>query len=188
MSMEINLLPEEFKPKPLIKPQTLAVVIMVLILGFGCFHFYTTKADNKAQAAEVGDQIDDIQNQIRDYENNSEAVGLKSKIAEKSQEKNKLEGMNNDYITFTNSRIEWGYVINSLREKVPWGVTITAISQGGGGNEVTVQGIANNYDREAAYVTSLEADSLFSDVTTLSWQSSTGQFSLSFTVDAGGDQ
>ena len=168
MNMEINLLPNELKPKPLIKPQTLLVVVAVLILGFGCFYFYSDKAGTEADAADMQSQIDSIEQQITLLQTNKEAVDLKDKVAAKTAEKNKYDTMNSDYQTFTDARVEWGYVTSRIREYVPWGVSITAITQGGNdGKLVTVRGTANNQQREADYVTELERDPLFKDVMTL---------------------
>jgi len=187
MNMEINLLPDELKPKPLVKPQTLMVIVAVLILGFGCFHFYSDKAGKQAEADDIQSKIAGIEQEITMLKTNSEAVALKDEVAAKQVEKNKYDTMNSDYETFTDARVEWGYVTSSVRENVPWGVSITSITQGGtDGKVVTVQGIANNFERETAYMAKLEADRFFSGVKTLSWEASTGQFSLSFDVQAGG--
>ena len=125
MNMEINLLPNELKPKPLIKTQTLLVIVAVLILGFGCFHFYSDKAGKQAEAADIEAQIDSIEQHIDLLKTNPEAVDLKSQVEAKKAEKKKYDTMKNDYQTFTDARVQWGYVTSSVRENVCWGVTIT---------------------------------------------------------------
>jgi len=186
MNVEINLLPEEFKPKPLIQPPTLAILLVVLVLGFGCFHFYSVKADKEAQAAEIETNIESMQSQMMTLQSGSLASGLREEVSALTNEKNQLDQMNSDYTLFTGSRVEWGYVIEKVEIRKPWGVYLTSIVQGGDGSVVTVTGTANNYERETAYVALLEMESKFSDVTTLSWQADSGVFSLSFNVESGG--
>lgn len=186
MSIEINLIPEEFKPKPLIKTQTLLVLIVVLVLGFGCYYLYSGKAGDEAEASDLEKQITEIRGDITALENDPEVKALQAEVAELQAEKSKYTGLNTDYATFTDSRIEWGYVMNSIRVNEPWGVDIESISQSGGDNKVTVSGTASNYDRVTVYVAQLETDERFSDVSTISWEAGSGSFSLSFNVVSGG--
>ncbi len=186
MSIEINLIPEEFKPKPLMKTQTLAVLVLVLVLGFGCYYLFSSKAGDEAEASDMEKQTTSIRSQITTIQNDLAVTVLQSEIAELQADKSKYDGLNGDYTTFTDSRIEWGYVTDKIKIRQPWGVNIASISQDGDSNIVTVQGTANNFDRVSVYVTQLEEDPLFSGVTTLSWEASNGQFSLSFVVESGG--
>ncbi len=186
MSIEINLIPEEFKPKPLIQTQTLIILIIVLVMGYGCYYFYSGKAGDEAEASDTENRITEIRGDIAALENDPEIKELQKEIAELQADKSKYTGLNTDYDTFTESRIEWGYVINSIRVGEPWGVDIESITQSGNDNKVTVSGTASNYDRVTVYVAQLEGDVRFSNVKTMSWEAGSGIFSLSFTVESGG--
>jgi Tfp pilus assembly protein PilN len=185
MDVKINLLPEELKPKPIISMRALCLVLVVLALGYGCYHFYQVKAASEAEAAEVESRIEAIQSEMASLTSNPEARELLGEISEAQQEIAGLEALVDDYEAWSASRIEWGEVVRTIVDWIPSGVTIDAISDSSG-DTVEVGGAATSYERAAAYASALENDQLFSNVSVTQWGAQDKTFLLILNVVPGG--
>ncbi len=185
MDVRMNLVPEEYKPRPPVSMRTVCLVVLVLGLAFGCYQLYSMKADKEAEAAALEDRIEAIQQQAMSLSSNPEAGQLNKDIKARQGEVDTLTAMANDFDQFNESVVEWGEVVDSIMDDVPSGVELDSIQSSSDG--VQVGGVASTYERVAAYVTALENDNLFHNVTTSQWDVQAGTFKLTMQVTIGGE-
>ena len=182
MNININLLPEEALPKPLIETRMLVLVVLVIALLFGCYYFYDLKSGSLAEAASTEKQIEATESQAMSMSSSPEVKEIMVAIGEAEAAKAELESLLQDYEEFTASTIMWGDVIQRLSARTPVGVTVNSITQWLV-DTVEVSGLASTYEHVAAYATALESDDAFSDVPTREWNAETGAFSLTVRME-----
>jgi Tfp pilus assembly protein PilN len=175
MNIDINILPAALRPKPLIDTRTFALVAVILLLGFGCFYFFNAKSDSQAEIANLGSQINTIQQQTATLSSNPEAVKLISSI-------NQLKAAKQGYEAFVASRVMWGNALAGVYSLVPVGVSITTITQTG--NALVIAGTASSYTDVSDYGRALDNDPRFSLAGLPSFGK--GSFSLTISVATGG--
>ncbi|MEE8471058.1 MAG: hypothetical protein V3S51_06995 [Dehalococcoidia bacterium] len=185
MNIDINLLPEELRPKPLIATRTLVLVVLVALLGYGCYYFYGLKSNSQAEAASLESRIQATQTEAMSLSNDLDVRELVAAISEVEAEKAALETLVQDYEVFADSKIMWGDIVQRVSSRAPAGVTVDSILQGSD-NTVEVGGVATGYDRAAVYATALESDEAFNDVPTREWDGLTGRFLLTVNIVVGG--
>ena len=175
MNIDINILPAELRPKALIDTRTFALVVVILLLGFGCFYFFNAKSDSQAEIANLGSQIKTIQQQTATLSSNPEAVNLISSISQ-------LKAAKQGYEAFVASRVLWGNALAGVYSLVPTGVSITTITQTG--NALVIAGGASRYTDVSTYGSKLDSDPRFTLMGLPSFGK--GLFSLTISVATGG--
>jgi Tfp pilus assembly protein PilN len=175
MNIDINILPAELRPKALIDTRTFALVVVILLLGFGCFYFFNAKSGSQAESANLGSQIKTIQQQAVTLSSNPEALNLINSI-------NQLKAAKQGYEAFAASRVMWGNALAGVYSLVPMGVNITTITQKG--NALVIAGDASSYTDVSDYGRALDNDPRFSLAGLPSFGK--GSFSLTISVATGG--
>jgi Tfp pilus assembly protein PilN len=175
MNIDINILPAALRPKPLIDTRTFALVVVILLLGFGCFYFANAKSNSQAEIASLGSQIKTAQQQTATLSGNPEAVNLISSI-------NQLKAAKQGYDAFTGARVLVGDSLDGVYSLVPMGVSITTITQKG--NTLTIAGSAQSYTYAADFGRALDNDPRFTLMGLPTFKD--GSFTLSISVATGG--
>jgi Tfp pilus assembly protein PilN len=173
MNIDINILPAELRPKALIDTKTFALIVVILLLGVGCFYFYHAKSDSQANIANLQTQTKTMQQQTADLSNNAQK--LISSIKQLSAEKQ-------GYDAFVASRVLVGNALDGVYSLVPAFVSVNSITQSG--NTLVITGSAPSYTDASDYGRALNNDPRFSLVGLPSF--SNGSFSLTITVAPGG--
>ena len=187
MNIDINLLPEELRPKPLIDRRMLIVVVVVVALACASYYVYSLKASVETEVASVESRVEVTQREATAMSSNPDALAMLTDISQKKAVYAELEVSGKDYEQFAATKIEWGDVVARVSARVPSYVTIAVIAEGGG-SDVEVGGVATTYQRVAAYASSLESDEAFSEVHTRDWDASSGEFVLILEVAERGAQ
>jgi Tfp pilus assembly protein PilN len=175
MNIDINILPAELRPKALIDTRTFALIVVILLLGVGCFYFAYAKSDSQSEIANMSSQIKTAQQQTTALSNNPVAVNLISSI-------NQLKATKQGYEAFAASRVMLGNALYDVYDLVPTGVNIASIAQSG--NVLVIKGAATSYTDVSDYGRALDNDSRFALAGLPSF--SDGSFSLTITVATGG--
>jgi Tfp pilus assembly protein PilN len=175
MNIDINLIPEELRIKPMIDSKTLVAIGVVLLLLFGSVYFFIAKSDSQAQITNLQSQIKTTQQQTAALSSNPEAVQLISSI-------NQLKASNQGYDAFTGARVMMGDALDRVYSLVPTGVNIVSITQKG--NTLVIAGSASSYTDAANYGRALDRDPRFTLMGLPSFKG--GSFSLTITVAKGG--
>jgi len=174
-NIDINILPQEFRAKPLVDSRTFALIVLVVLLGFGCFYFVQAKMSAQNEIATLEDSIATMQQQTTALTTNQEAQNLIKSI-------NDLKTSQQHFTSFVASKVLWGYALEDVYGLVPKGVSITAITQKG--NSMEIKGTASDYTDVAEFGRALNNDAKFS-LTGLPAFSDLS-FTLSISVVAGG--
>jgi len=179
MNIDINILPAEMRPKPLIDTRTFALIAVILLLGFGCFYFFNARSNSQAETANLGSQIKTIQQQTAALSSNAEALQLINSI-------NQLKASKQAYDAFTASKMLLGNSLDGVYSLVPVGVDIGKITQTG--NTLVIAGSAASYTDAADYGRALDNDTRFTlmGLPSFKWLTTDGSFSLTISVAQGG--
>jgi len=175
MNIDINLIPEELRPKPFIDTKTFVLIIAVVVLGFGCFYFFNAKSNAQSDTASMEQEILRLNQQANSLSTNQEAVQLTREIGQ-------LKVAKQSYDSFAASRVLWGAAMERVYALAPRGVDIDSIKQAG--NSITIAGEASSYTDVADFARALDNDTRFSLAGLPSLKAST--FSLTINVAAGG--
>ena len=175
MNIDINLIPKELRIKPLVDGKTFAAIVVILLLGFGCFYFFNARSDSQAEIASLGSQIKTTQQQTATLSSNPEALNLISSISQ-------LKAAKQGYEAFAASRVMWGNALAGVYSLVPMGVDITTITQKG--NALEIKGTASSYTDVSDYGRALDNDPRFTLAGLPSFVK--GSFSLTISVATGG--
>jgi Tfp pilus assembly protein PilN len=175
MNIDINILPAELRPKPLVDTRTFALIVVILLLGFGCFYFAHAKMDSQAAIANMESQTKTMQQQTTALSSNPEAVKLTNSIKQ-------LKAAKQGYDAFVASRVAWGNALAGVYSLVPMDVNIKTITQKS--NTLVIAGTASSYTDVSDYGRALNNDARFALVGLPSF--SKGSFSLTISVAPGG--
>lgn len=177
MNIEINLLPEELRPRPPLETRTLLVIVLVLALAAGCYLLYQAKSDAEAGIADLEKNIAAVNQQIDTI--TRDAQGLTSSIST-------LKTVTKSYESFVASKVIWGDALARVQSHKPSGVALSGLTQEE--NTLVIQGTAGGASTSFRAVTSygraLDRDTKF---TLAGWPTLTaGTFSLTIKVAPGG--
>jgi len=175
MNIDINILPAELRPKALIDTKTFALIVVILLLGVGCFFFAHAKSDSQADIANLQTQTKTIQQQTAALESNPVAVQLISSI-------NQLKAAKQSYDAFLASRVLVGNALYKVYYLVPAFVSVNSITQKG--NTLVIAGSAPSYTDASDYGRALDNAPGFTLVGLPSFGD--GKFSLTVSVAPGG--
>jgi Tfp pilus assembly protein PilN len=176
MNIDINILPEELRSKPLIDTKTVVLIVVILLLGFGCYHFYQAKSDSQAETTKMQGEIRTTQQKIAALSSDSQVVQLTTSI-------NQLKAAKQSYDAFVASRMLLGNALDGVYSLAPVWINIDSVTQSG--NTLSIRGSASSYTSVSGYVSALENDPSFT-VAGLPSYSSDGSFSLTVSVAPGG--
>ena len=176
MNIDINILPAELRPRPLIDIKTVALIVFILALGFGCYYFVQAKSDSQDEIATMQSELKTTQQQIRVIQNDPDVVQLTKSI-------NQLKAAKQSYDAFVASQMMLGSALDGLYSLASGRVNITTITQSG--NTLLVKGTASSYTKLSGYASALENDPRFS-VKGLPTFAGDGSFSLTVSVALGG--
>jgi Tfp pilus assembly protein PilN len=175
MNIDINILPAELRPKALIDTKTFALIVVILLLGVGCFYFAHAKSSSQADIANLQTQTTTMQQQAAALESNAQK--LISSI-------NQLKADKQRYDAFLASRVLVGNALDRVYSLVPAFVHVNSIAQRG--NTMVIAGSASSYTDASDYGRALDNDPRFSLVGLPSF--SNGLFSLTISVAPGGGE
>jgi Tfp pilus assembly protein PilN len=178
MNIEINLLPEELRPKPIVEGNTLLVIVVVVALVAGCVYLFQAKSGVDAEIADLEASIVATNKEIQTVSSNAEAVALKQSI-------DRLKSATNDYQGFLDSRVLWGDCLAEIEDYVPQGVRLVELSQEGT-STLLIGGVASQYSDIDSYFSVLDRDDTFSAPIGPAFNGST--FTLYVEVASGGGQ
>ena len=150
MNVEINLLPEELRPRPPVETRTLLIVVLVVALVAGCAFLVQAKGSTNAAINDIEKRIAAINQEIESVSSDPEAVALTRSIQN-------LKEVKAAYASFASSRISWGDALERVMAHVPTGVDIREITQSG--STLVVNGTASGYSAVASYGRALDRDS-----------------------------
>jgi Tfp pilus assembly protein PilN len=175
MNIDINILPAEMRPKALVDTKTFALIVVILLLGVGCFYFGHAKSSSQADIANMQSQISTMQQKTTDLVSNADAQKLINAI-------NQLKATKQSYDAFLASRVLMGNALNGVYALVPAFVDINSIAEKG--NTLVITGSAPTYTDASDYGRALDNDPRFALLGLPSF--SDGTFSLTVSVAAGG--
>ena len=177
MNIDINILPAELRPKALLDTKTFALIVVILLLGVGCFYFAHAKSSNQADIANMQSQISTMQQQTAALKSNPAALTLINEI-------NQLKAASQSYDAFVASRVLLGNALYNVYQLVPAVVSISSIAERG--DTLVITGNAPSYTDATDYGRALDNQPGFALIGLPSF--SGGTFSLTISVAPGGGQ
>ena len=175
MDIQINLLPEEFRPRPAVETRTLLLVFLIVGLLAGGAFLYMTKSTVESDTMEIEKQTAAVNAEAQALSSDKEAVALTKSI-------DALKAVEKSYDSFVAARIHWGNTLDRIDALVPQGIDINDVTQVGKG--AVVSGVASNYSAVASYGRALDIDTRFTLAGVPSLSGS--NFSLIIDVASGG--
>ncbi len=152
MNIDINLLPEEVRPKPLIDTRTFGLIVLVLILAFACVYVFIMKSDTQSDTAAIKENIVTMKQEISRLSTNAEAVQLTKSVQD-------LTAAKKNYETFVAQKTLWGDALEGVYGLRPVGVDIATITQSG--SALTIVGTADSYTEVSSFARALHNDARF---------------------------
>ena len=138
MKVDINLLPEEQRPKRWALPLTVALIVFMLAVGYYGYGFYGRSAAAQSQLGQLETQLASINAEIEKVINDQTIKEYQASIIETQAEIDSIEVMEQDYETRNAERVYWKPVIQTIRELAPTDINLTSFEQND--NEITVEG------------------------------------------------
>jgi Tfp pilus assembly protein PilN len=138
MKVDMNLLPEEHRPKRWALPLTIGLIIVILAAGYYGFGFYDKSAEASSAVEDLQSQLGAINAEIEQEMNDTSVAEYEELIAEAQAEIDSLKAMERDYETRNADRVYWKPVLQVIRELTPNDVTLTSFEQNG--KELIVEG------------------------------------------------
>ena len=151
MNIEINLLPEELRPRPPVETGTLLIIVLIVALAAGCGFLIMAKSSTASETESMRERIVAINQEAAAIQNNPEAVALAKSISS-------LKTAKGAYATFLNGRVEWGDALERVMNNAPTGVEVTTLNQSGG--TLVVAGTASGYGAVTSYGRALDRDAV----------------------------
>jgi Tfp pilus assembly protein PilN len=174
-NIDINILPQEFRAKPLVDGRTFALIVLIVLLAFGCVYFIMGKSSVQNEIADLEASITTMKQQTTALSSNKEAQSLISSI-------NQLKASQQSHASFVASKVFWGDALQAVYKLVPKGVSIATITQKG--NSLEIKGTASTYTEVAEFGRTLNNDARFTLAGLPSFKD--GTFTLTINAKAGG--
>ena len=150
MKIDMNLLPEEYRPKRWVLPLTVALALFVLAAIYYGYGFYAMNASANNELERLQSQLDSVNTEIQKVMADPTMKEYEERIGETRAEIDKLKVMERDYETRNAERIYWKPVIQTIRELAPTDVTI--ISFGQNEDEITIEGELSSEVQDAIVI------------------------------------
>jgi Tfp pilus assembly protein PilN len=138
MKIDINLLPQGYRPKYWILLLTVGLVLIILAAGYYGYGFYERNVDASSELERLQSQLDLVNAEITKELSDTTIEELQSEIVEVEAEIEELKYVEKEYEKYNSERIYWKPVLQAVREMVPTDVIITSFRQTG--NQLTVEG------------------------------------------------
>jgi len=174
MNIEINLLPEELRPRPPVETKTFIMAIGILALVAGSAFLFMEKSSADSDRVAMEDRIDVIEREktaiLNTYNQLNKTIG-------------NLKTLSEDYSYFVDRRVDWGVAVEDVDALIPKGIQVVGMTQAG--NALIVEGTTSGgYSAVASYGRALNTDKGF---TLMGLPSLTATaFSLIIQVEPGG--
>jgi Tfp pilus assembly protein PilN len=152
MNIEINLLPEELRPRPPVETRSLLLIVVAVALLAGAVFLFMAKAGADSDRADMEASIAAINQEVQTLSTNTEAVALTKSITA-------LKAVKASYDAFVAARIDWGDAIGTANALVPQGVYPTKLTQVG--TTLKIEGTTSGYSAVASYARALDIDRRF---------------------------
>ena len=175
MNIEINLLPEELRPRPPVETRSMLLILLVVALIAGCAFLYMAKSNADDERERLTQQISTINQEVQALTNNQEAQALIKSLSA-------LEAVERNYSSFLASRIDWGDALETMYSDVVQGIDLKKLTQEG--STLIIDGTASGYRAVASYGRILDQEGMFTLVGVPSIAGSA--FSMVLAVEAGG--
>ena len=138
MKVDINLLPEEQRPKRWKIPLAVALLVFILAAGYYGYGFYDKNAIANDELEQLHSQLDLVKAEAQKIIDESPVAEYEQRIAGTQEEIDNLQVMEKDYEIYNADRIYWKPVLQAIRELAPTDVKILSFEQNE--NEIVVEG------------------------------------------------
>jgi Tfp pilus assembly protein PilN len=179
--VDLDLLPDEYKPRKVSKLTTVLVIVVVLMVCLaGLLIFLKTDVDSKNSSleGELATVTSEYQKTVN-LVNEGKALQTQIDAAE-----SKLEAIEQDYLTYQENLILWSVIIKEIDDAIP-GTRLSLKSITQSGSSITLLGTANEDSYIWNYATNLEEKEYFWDVTPTSIVSTGASSSFTITMKYG---
>ena len=179
--VDLNLLPDEYKPRKVSKTSTVLVILVVVMVCLaGLFIFLKTNTDGK-----IGTLEDELVTVTADY-NVARNVVTEGKALQDQIDaaESKLEAIEGDYEIYKEDLILWSVIIKEIDDAIP-GTRLSLKSITQSGSSINLVGTANEDNYVYNYATNLEENEYFWGVTVKSIVSSGASSSFTITMKYG---
>jgi outer membrane murein-binding lipoprotein Lpp len=129
MKVDMNLLPEEHRPKRWALPLTIGLIIVIMAAGYYGFGYYGKNAVASSEVETLQSQLDSINAEIEQAMNDTSVADYEAQIAEAQADVDSLKAMERDYETRNADRVYWKPVLQVIRELTPNDVILTSFEQ-----------------------------------------------------------
>ncbi|HEY78907.1 MAG TPA: hypothetical protein G4O09_07330 [Dehalococcoidia bacterium] len=129
MKVDMNLLPEEHRPKRWALPLTIGLIVVIMAAGYYGFGYYGKNAAASSEVEALQSQLDSINAEIEQEMNDTSVAEYEAQIAEAQAEIDSLKAMERDYETRNADRVYWKPVLQIIRELTPNDVILTSFEQ-----------------------------------------------------------
>ncbi len=160
--IDINLLPPEYRPRPMMMVLNVALIVIVLA-GVGMpYPWIMWKSNQNTWAAQLETQITQTQQQINDLITDPYIDQLLVDIAQAQQQVDQIAVMTGDYQEFQSLYPEWHDPLQTVLDVMPAGITIEFIGQDC--SQIMVGGSATTFRAVVEYGFALQDCGVFSQV------------------------
>jgi len=184
--VDLDLLPDEYKPRKVSKTSTVLVVLVVVMVCLaGLFIFLKMNADSQIESLE--DERDTVTAEYQAARNIvTEGKALQAQI---DAAESKLEAIEGDYVIYQEDLILWSVIIKEIDDAIP-GTRLSLKSIKQSGSSITLQGTAKEDNFIWNYAINLEEKEYFWDVTVKSIVSTgaSSSFTITMKYGSGGGQ
>ena len=179
--VDLDLLPDEYKPRKVSKLTTVLVILVVLMVCLaGLLIYLKTDVDSKNSSleGELATVTSEYQKTVN-LVNEGKALQGEIDAAEST-----LEAIEEDYAIYQEDLILWSVIIKEIDDAIP-GTRLSLKSITQSGSSITLQGTANEDNFIWNYATNLEEKEYFWDVTVKSIVSTGASSSFTITMKYG---
>ena len=152
MDIQINLLPDELRPRPPVETRTLLLVFLIVALIAGAAMLYVAKSGVDSDRMDMEARTASMVQEAQAVSSDSEAVALTASIS-------RLKTMKKNFDAFVAARIDWGDALERVNALVPEGIELRDLTQAG--NKLVIEGRAPGYNLVASYARALDIDRRF---------------------------
>jgi len=185
MNVDINVLPQEFLPRPVIRLRTLLMLGVIIALASVAYLLFDLKSNAEDQVSSMEQNIASANAEIEAFSSEQTLQEMTNEVNSLRNTVNQLTAHQGHYESFVASRVDWGDALRRVQSRVPSRVSITAMTQNGN-NMLTIQGTAPSYSYVTDYLRILDSDPILVQDGIPSWTD--GVFSLKISVVPGGEE
>jgi len=185
--VDLDLLPDEYKPRKVSKLTTVLVILVVLMVCLaGLLIYLKTDVDSKNSSLEG--ELATVTSEYQKTVNlGNEGKALQGEI---DAAESKLEAIEQDYQIYQEELILWSVIIKEIDDAIPGTTRLSLKSITQSGVSITLLGTADEDSYIWNYATNLEEKEYFWDVTPTSIVSTgaSSSFTITMKYGSGGGQ